>query len=91
MFRDQGAERVVLVGSVARRQTSAISDLDLAVVLPGADRDPVGARGLEVLAHAVPEVPVDLLVDTPDEWVSVCQRARVRRETVERGVTLFDR
>ena len=91
VFRDRGAERVVLFGSVARHQTSATSDLDLVVVLPGADRDPVGARGLEVLAEAAPEVAVDLLVYTPDEWASVCQRAWVRREILERGVTLSER
>lgn len=91
VFRDRGAERVVLFGSVARHQTSATSDLDLAVVLPGADCDPVGARGLEALAQAAPEVPLDLLIYTPDEWASVCQRAWVRREILERGVTLFER
>lgn len=89
-FRDRGAQRVVLFGSVARHQSSSTSDVDLAVVLPGADGEPVGARGLEILAAAAPEVPVDLLVYTPDEWASVRQRAWVRREIVERGVTLFE-
>lgn len=91
LWRDRGAERVILFGSAARHRASPGSDLDLAVVMPGVDDVPVASRALEVLAVARPSVPVDLLVYSPAEWQRVQGRGFVRREICERGVTLYER
>ena len=90
-FARDGADRVILFGSVARGTASATSDIDLVVVTPMARGQPVGGRGRETLLGIAPRAPVDLLVYTPEEWAEMSSRPFVRREICEGGRSLYER
>lgn len=58
-------ERIVLFGSYARGNPGPDSDVDVLVILPF-DGKPFW-KSLEVLNHANPDFPVDLLARRPDD------------------------
>ena len=89
-FRQAGAVRVILFGSVARGDGSATSDVDLAVVMPHAHGQPVVGRGHDILLSVRPAVPVDLVIYSPEEWEQVQDRAFVREEVLAKGRDLIE-
>jgi predicted nucleotidyltransferase len=83
-------DRVVLFGSLVTGQVHAWSDLDLVIIqqtdLPFLHR----SHNMRDLLH--PNVGIDLLVYTPDEFERLCrERAFVREEIVNKGKVLYER
>ena len=89
-----GVSRVVLFGSVARGDASALSDIDLAAIYDDLDyRDrPAKEAELSALAKATVGRPVDLLVTDRPEWKVRTQQVRTSLEhrVAEEGVVLTD-
>jgi predicted nucleotidyltransferase len=65
---DERVEQVWLTGSMLSGRAHATSDLDLLVVRR-TDASPVDRR-LELAATLAPQVPLDLFVFTPEEFVA---------------------
>lgn len=77
-----GAERIILFGSRARGEARSSSDVDLLVILPGA-RSPFTSRLADLYARLRPQVAVDLLVYTPEEFQSIRDRPFIRTAIAE--------
>lgn len=83
-------ERIVLFGSLAKRDDGTANDADILVILnhPGRNVE----KAIEIENELDPRFPLDLLVRTPEQ---VKQRTAMNdlfiRDIVERGVTLYDR
>jgi uncharacterized protein len=82
------ASLIVLFGSSASESVSEWSDLDLVVVreTPLRFLDRIG----ELLDALKPQVGVDFLVYTPQEWQTLSQTNRfVRQEIIGKGKVLY--
>jgi uncharacterized protein len=87
---DTRTQQVRIFGSAADATIDEWSDLDVVVVmeteLPFLER----LRYLQRLAR--PQVAMDLLVYTPDEWAEIIEtRPFVRDEIVAKGLIVYDR
>ena len=82
-----GVQRVVLFGSVPWGEPGLGSDLDLLVVWD----TPLDylERIVTLYRRLQPQVPLDLLVYTPEEMAVMAHRPLVRR-ALERGVVLYE-
>lgn len=87
-LKARGASLVILFGSLARGANAIgpLSDVDLVVVMPGVEGERMHRR-----LQAWPEVaafpyPLDLFIDTPDEWKRAIQTAFIAAEVVNKGV-----
>jgi predicted nucleotidyltransferase len=87
-----GAQKVILFGSVARGTDAFGSDIDL-VAISDAVRDvPFHQRTAEALARYNPTTRVDLLIYTPEEWEALVRsRKFVQEEIVGWGTVLYGR
>lgn len=82
-------QRIVLFGSLAAGETERWSDIDLVIVKETGRKFLDRIR--EVLELLRPEVGVDILVYTPDEFDRLTQeRDFVRDEIVNKGRVLYD-
>lgn len=80
--------QVLLFGSLAAGRCSSRSDLDLVVVL---DTDRKFADRVEELQQWLrPEVEVDLLAYTPEEWHTLRQERGFLRRIAEEGEVLYE-
>jgi predicted nucleotidyltransferase len=83
-------EKIILFGSLAAGETGEWSDIDLVIVKETKQR--FLDRIKEVMRLLRPQVGVDILVYTPQEFeVLVQERAFVRREIQEKGKVLYAR
>jgi predicted nucleotidyltransferase len=82
-----GAQRVVLIGSLARGNPGLTSDLDLLIVWD-TPLDFV-TRAVELYRRLRPRVPVDLLVYTPAEMTRMIHRPFVR-QALQGGKVLYE-
>lgn len=83
-------QRILLFGSLAAGEVREWSDIDL-VIIKETERRFLD-RTREVLELLRPQVGIDVLVYTPDEFAQmVQQRAFVRDEIVGKGRVLYDR
>ena len=64
-------ERIILFGSAARGDYTAHSDIDIIVVMQS-DKD-FFHRTYEVIRHCESDIPLDLLVYTPQEFQSMIE------------------
>lgn len=91
LLREQYApQRILLFGSLISGEIREWSDIDL-VIIKETERQFLD-RTREVLQLLRPQVGVDILVYTPDEFDQlVQQRAFVRDEIVGKGKVLYER
>lgn len=91
LLREQYApQRILLFGSLISGEVKEWSDIDL-VIIKETERQFLD-RTREVLQLLRPQVGVDILVYTPDEFDQlVQQRAFVRDEIVGKGKVLYER
>lgn len=91
LLREQYApQRILLFGSLISGEIREWSDIDL-VIIKETERKFLD-RTREVLQLLRPQVGVDILVYTPDEFDQlVQQRAFVRDEIVGKGKVLYER
>ncbi len=90
LIRMEQPEKIILFGSLAQGQVSEWSDLDLVVVqqteLPFLERSKQALRLLR------PQVGLDVLVYTPEEFEQLCQERRFfREEILDKGQALYER
>lgn len=91
LLREQYApQRILLFGSLTSGEVQEWSDIDL-VIVKETERKFLD-RTREVLQLLRPQVGVDILVYTPDEFDQMAQqRAFVRDEIVGKGKVLYER
>jgi predicted nucleotidyltransferase len=82
-----GAQRVVLFGSLARGEPGLTSDLNLLIVWD-TPLDFV-SRIAELYRRLQPQMPVDLLVYTPEEMSRMVHRPFIQR-ALEEGIVLHE-
>ncbi len=83
-------EKIILFGSYPAGQINEWSDLD--IVLIKQTTAPFLERARQVLALLQPQVGVDLLVYTPQEFEQlVRERAFVREEIAAKGKVIYER
>lgn len=83
-------ERIVLFGSFARGNPGPDSDVDLLVIFPF-DGKPFW-KSLEILNHANPAFPVDLLARRPEDTARrYAQGDPLIREALDQGKVLYER
>ena len=87
---DPHTRQVMVFGSLTDATTNEWSDLDLVVVM---ETDlPFLERVRRLQRRVRPQVAVDLMVYTPDEWAEITEtRPFVRDEIVAKGQTVYDR
>lgn len=91
VLREQYApQRILLFGSLISGKVEEWSDIDL-VIIKETDRTFLD-RTREVMQLLKPQVGIDILVYTPDEFAQMShQRAFVREEIVAKGKVLYER
>lgn len=83
-------EKIVLFGSYCSGEVSEWSDIDLVIVRE--TEAPFLDRTRRVLELLKPQVGVDILVYTPDEFERLSQeRAFVREEIIQKGQVIYER
>lgn len=83
-----GAERVILIGSMASGRVHTLSDLDLIVVLKSQEK--FFDRLARVQEALDPKVPLDLLVYTPEEFEELETWSSFIDHALKTGKVLFD-
>jgi len=87
--REFNPDRIILFGSHAYGQPGEDSDVDILVVLPFKGRSV--RKAIEIRNRVNPEIPVDLIVRTPEEVADrVAKNDWFMREIVEKGRTLYE-
>jgi len=87
--REFNPHRIILFGSHAYGQPGEDSDVDILVVLPFKGRSV--RKAIEIRNRVNPEIPVDLIVRTPEEVADrVAKNDWFMREIVEKGRTLYE-
>ena len=87
-LKARGAHLVVLFGSRARGQATRWSDIDLLAVLPCPADETYAGRLARLATELDPQVPVDLLVYSPEEFAEVKTSSLFVREALEQGEVL---
>jgi predicted nucleotidyltransferase len=83
-------DKIILFGSYCAGQVSAWSDLDLVIVRE--TKVPFLDRTRQVLELLKPQVGIDVLVYTPQEFDQLSrERAFVRQEIVAKGKVIYER
>jgi predicted nucleotidyltransferase len=83
-------ERVIVFGSFASGQVHAWSDLDWVIVVP--TEQPFLERARLIRRLLNPQVGMDFLVYTPEEFEQLCrERPFFRDEIVAKGVVAYER
>ncbi|MGE5484358.1 MAG: nucleotidyltransferase domain-containing protein [Ignavibacteriales bacterium] len=85
---DLGAERVILIGSLARGRADELTDVDLIAVLE--THLPFVERSAWVYGALVPRVDADIIVYTPEEFERMSDEPFLRRALAE-GVVLYEK
>ena len=88
LSQQPGVRRVVLFGSMARRETHSRSDLDLVIVQE--TEKPFLERLDEFYLLLVPRVGTDMLVYTPAEWEELRENGDFVRKISIEGRVLYD-
>lgn len=83
-------QTIILFGSLASGHLKRWSDMDL-IIIKETDK-PFFERIKEILLFLKPQVGVDILVYTPEEFKYLCaNRAFFKQEILEKGVKIFER
>lgn len=62
---EYGAEKIILFGSRAKGTETEYSDIDICIIVKATDKRRLAAT---ISAEIDCDIPVDILVYTPDEW-----------------------
>lgn len=86
-LKRMGAERIILIGSMAKVEIGPFSDIDLLVVMP------TQARFLDRLKEACgriqPAVAMDILIYSPQEFDELHESSAFISHAVETGRVLY--
>lgn len=86
--REFRPERIVLFGSYANGSATADSDVDLLVIMPFQGKS--GQMAAAILNRVNPDIPVELLVRTPDELQQrLAWNDFFLRDVMDQGKTLY--
>jgi len=86
--RDLGYRKAILFGSLARGNVGPWSDIDLILVK---DTDKRFLDRLdEFYGGVLPDLPVDVLVYTPEEFARLSRERAFVRRALKEGVVLYD-
>jgi len=88
VLKDMGAQRVILVGSMAEDEKDSYGDVDLVVVMPTEKR--FLDRLADVYTAIVPKVAMDILVYTPREFEELKETSPFLVQALSRGKGLHD-
>ena len=86
--RCPGVLRVILFGSLARGESGAHSDLDLAVIQETGES--FAQRADALYRQLAPRVATDILVYTPGEWHDLAANRSFARRIEREGRVLYD-
>ncbi len=86
--RHLGYRKVVLFGSLARGEVGPWSDIDLILVKETDKR--FLDRLDEFYGQVQPDLPVDVLIYTPEEFANLSRERAFVRRAVREGVVLYD-
>lgn len=86
--RELGYEKVILFGSLARGDVGPWSDIDLILVKETEKR--FLDRLEEFYSLVLPDVSVDALVYTPDEFARLARERAFVKRALREGVVLYD-
>ena len=89
-LRAMGARRAILFGSRARGDAIRGSDVDLLVIMPCPTGETYATRLTRVAQALRPNVALDLLVYTPEEFAEMSVSRPFVRHAVAEGEVLFD-
>jgi predicted nucleotidyltransferase len=90
LIRSGPPEKIILFGSLAKGEVSKWSDLDL-VIVQQTDL-PFLERSKRVLCLLRPQVGLDVLIYTPEEFEQLSQERRFfREEILDKGKVLYER
>ncbi len=82
-----GAERIILIGSMADGDTGPCSDIDLIVVMQTEER--FLDRLKKVYGRINPTVAMDILVYSPDEIEELYETSSFLSHALEKGRVLY--
>ncbi len=85
---DLGAERVILIGSLAQGRADELTDVDLVAVID--TPLPFVERSAWVYGALVPIVDADIIVYTPEEFDRMSDRAFLKH-ALAKGVVLYEK
>ena len=85
-LKDMGAERIVLVGSMADGDTGPFSDIDLLVVMR--THEPFLDRLRAAYERILPRVAMDILIYTPEELEEMWASSSFIRHALRKGKVL---
>jgi predicted nucleotidyltransferase len=87
ILRRMGAERIVLIGSMAQDARNPYGDIDLVVVMQSEER--FLDRLKTVYGRIQPSVAMDILVYTPDEFREMSQTSPFLFHALKGGKVLY--
>jgi predicted nucleotidyltransferase len=90
VFRRARVHRAYVFGSCARGTQRHGSDLDLIVIMDTEKRFFDRQDDMTGIRAALPDISLDLLIYTPDEFKTMRERPFVRRALAE-GVSIYER
>ncbi|MGQ9628088.1 MAG: nucleotidyltransferase domain-containing protein [Anaerolineae bacterium] len=89
LLRAMPVEKVILFGSLARGEVGMNSDLDLVVIMPSEKR--FLSRAVELAQILEPELGLDLLVYTPEEFRGMQEDGNLFiRQVLKEGKVLYE-
>ena len=86
-LRKMGAERIILVGSMAEGDIGPFSDIDLVVVMRTKER--FLDRLKAAYGKIQPSVAMDILIYSPDELDDLCETSALVSHALEKGRVLY--
>ena len=87
ILRDLGAERIVLVGSMAENTCNAYSDIDLIVIIRTEER--FLDRLKRAYAAILPSVAMDIFMYTPEEFEEMSESSPFLANALKGGRVLY--
>jgi len=90
VVREFAPYKIILFGSMAEGESRLWSDIDI-VVVRDTDKNFID-RAMEIRHRFHPTIGIDLLVYTPEEFVSLCEeRLFFQEEILKKGKVLYER
>jgi len=86
-LKSMGAERVILIGSLAREDGSPLSDIDLVAVMRSEER--FLDRLKVAYGRIMPKVAMDLLIYTPEEFAEMSKQSPFLIHALKAGRVLY--
>ena len=88
-FEELDVEKVILFGSLATNNVHKISDIDLIIIKKTDER--FLDRLENIYQHLMPEVGMDILVYTPEEFEEVKGKSDFIRSALKNGRVIYEK